>query len=106
MKRRYLVIGLLTAAALASTASLLAGLRQALRREPAARSPLDEREAELRHIREVMGDLLAPPIDFNDWPAHLRPRPDLPDADTLRARIKPIERQAWQDIREDRDSRG
>ena len=104
MKRRYTLIVVAAIAALASTASLIAGLRHALRREHAAEPPLDEREAERQRIREALGDLLAPPIDFNDWPEYLRPRPDLPDADTLRRSLPYTERPAWHDIREDRDA--
>jgi len=104
--KKNLVLVLIGVAAALSTASLLAGLRHALGRREKAELPDDPLEAERKRIREALGDILAPPIDFSLWPEHLRPRPDLPDRDTLRARIKPIERQAWQDIREDRDARG
>ena len=108
MTKRNSLVALVGLAAMLSTASLLTAVRHALaRREKAPPEPdLDPQEAERRRIREALGDMLAPPIDLNDWPERFRPRPGLPDRDTLRARIKPIERQAWQDIREDRDSGG
>ncbi len=105
MKRTSpLVLIVASAALLLSTASLIAGLRHALRRERAPEPAVDEREAERQRIREALGDLLAPPIDFTDWPEHLRPRPDLPDADTLRRSLPYNERSAWHDIREERDA--
>ncbi len=104
MKHRSLTLVIIVLGAL-STASLLAGLRHALRRE--RRVPdLDPREAERRRIREALGDLLAPPIDYSMWPEHLRPTPDMPDRDTLRRSLPRSARPAWMDIREDRDARG
>ena len=97
----------LAAVGLLSMASIIAGLRHALRRERRETVPvLDPREAERRRIRAALGDLVGPPIDLNDWPEHLRPHPDLPDRDTLRNSITPLSRPIWQDIREDRDARG
>ena len=104
MERRYALIAVAATAALASTASLIAGLRHALRREHEPHTPLDEREQELKHIRDVMGDLLAPPVNYDNWPEHLRPTPDLPDADTLRRSLPYNERPIWHDLREQRDS--
>jgi len=63
---------------LASTASLLAGLRHALRREKRVEPQLTALEAERRRIREALGDMLAPPIDFSEWPEHLRPSAGVP----------------------------
>jgi hypothetical protein len=102
MKRALLiaVIGLL------STASILAVIRQRLGHRDDARTPEQKREAERKRIREALGDILAPPIDLNDWPEHLRPRPGLPDTDTIRKSMPRSERPAWHDLREDRDARG
>lgn len=103
MRRSYIVVA---AALLLSSASLLAGIRHALGKREHREPELTPRELERKRIREAMGDLLAPPIDFNDWPEHLRPRADMPDRDTLRRSLPRSDRPAWQDIREDRDARG
>jgi hypothetical protein len=97
MKRVVLVAAIATL----STASILAGLRHALGRDK--RPPEDEREAERRRIREHLGDIVKP-LDLSDWPDRLRGREDLPDRDTLRSRVRPIDRPAWVDIREERDA--
>jgi hypothetical protein len=91
------VVGLL------ATASLLAGLRHALRRDR-PEAELDPREAERKRIREALGDVVRP-MDLNDWPERMRPRPGLPDRDTLRAMVPKTDRPAWQILREDRDTR-
>jgi hypothetical protein len=106
MRRSYVLAAVAISLALLFTASLLAGLRHALGRRAHPESELTPRELERKRIREAMGDLLAPPIDFNNWPEHLRPYPGMPDRDTLRRSITPIDRPAWVDIREDRDGRG
>jgi hypothetical protein len=100
MKRRYALIAVAATAALASTASLIAGLRHALRREHA-----DNTLSDLQQIREELGARVGR-IDPKDFPEYLRPRPDLPDADTLRRSLPYNDRPAWHDIREDRDARG
>jgi hypothetical protein len=82
---------------------LLAGIRRALGRREAAKPELTPREAERRRIREVLGDLLAPPIDFNKWPAHLRPMPDMPDRDTVRKSMPRLDPPLSQTSREERD---
>lgn len=105
MRRGYLLVAAVLGVAL-STASLLAGLRQALGRRAPHQPPLSPREAERRRIREALGDMLAPPIDFNNWPEHLRPTADMPDRDTLRRSLPRSKRPAWHDIREDRDAGG
>jgi hypothetical protein len=100
MRRRYVLIALAAVAALASTASLLAGLRHALRREhaPDARSDIER-------IRDALGPRVGK-IDPNDFPEYLRRDDDPRDTDAIRASITPIDRPAWKDIREDRDARG
>lgn len=103
MKRRYALIAFTAVAALASTASLIAGLRHALRREHAAEPPLDDREAERQRIREIMGDLLAPPVNYDNWPEHLRPHPDLPDRDALRARMPVLDPPLSETVIEERN---
>ena len=101
MKNRALTVVALIVAVL-STASLLAGLRHALRRE--RREPeLDPREAERRRVREALGDMLAPPIDYNMLPEHLRPTPDTPDRDTLRRSLPRLDPPLSQTIRDERD---
>jgi hypothetical protein len=102
MKKALLVAAL----AIASTASILAGLRHAFGHREKRDEPADPREAERARIREAMGDLLAPPLDLSKWPEHLRPGPNTPDRDKLRERMKRFDRPIWMDIREDRDSRG
>lgn len=105
MRRIYLTVATALVAVL-SSASLLAGIRHALGKREQVEPELSPRELERRRMREAMGDLLAPPIDFNDWPEHLRPKPGMPDRDTLRRSLPRSDRPAWQDIREDRDARG
>jgi len=103
MNRRLTLSLLLVIAAVASTASILATIRHALRRDRGV-SPEELREAERRRIREGMGDLLAEPLDLSEWPPHLRPSPDLPDRDTLRNQMRRFDRPAWMDLREERDA--
>jgi hypothetical protein len=105
MRRSYLLAAAVLVAAL-STASLLAGIRHALGKRESVKPQLTPREEERRRIREALGDMLAPPIDFNNWPEHLRPTADMPDRDTLRRSLPRSKRPAWHDIREDRDARG
>lgn len=101
MKRRSpLVLIAASAALLLSTASLIAGLRHALRRE----HPPDTR-TDIERIREELGPRVGR-IDPNDFPEYLRRDDDPRDTDALRDSITPIDRPAWQDIREDRDARG
>ena len=106
MDRKHAALAAGVLALLLATASLLAGLRHALRRERrhAPETPESRREEERRRLRAAMGDMLAPPIDFGRWPENLRPRPDLPDRDKLRRSLPKSTRPAWMDIREDRDS--
>jgi hypothetical protein len=106
MTKRNSLVALVGLAAMLSMASLLTAVRHALtRREKAPPEPdLDPREAERRRIREALGDMLAPPIDLNDWPERFRPRPGLPDRDTLRRSLPRSNRPAWHDIREERES--
>jgi hypothetical protein len=87
------------------TASLLAGLRQALGRREKSEAEVMPDEREYSRIRKVMGGALGS-IDPDDFPEHLRPTPGLPGRDALRRSLTPIDRPAWQDIREDRDARG
>ena len=102
MRRRYALAALVVVAAL-STASLLAGIRHALGRREHAEPELTPRELERQRIREAMGDLLAAPIDFNNWPEHLRPTPDMPDRDALRDSMPKLDPPLSQTIREERD---
>jgi hypothetical protein len=102
MRRSYLLAAAVIVAAL-STASLLAGIRHALGKRETAEPELTPLEAERRRIREAMGDLLAPPIDFNNWPERLRPTPDMPDRDTLRKSMPKLDPPLSQTIREERD---
>jgi len=107
MDRKHAALAIGVLAALLATASLLASLRHALRRERrhAPDTAEGRREEEWRRIREALGDVVRP-LDLSMWPEHLKGRADLPDRDTLRASIPPIDRPAWVDIREDRDVRG
>jgi hypothetical protein len=102
MRRNYLLAIAVIVAAL-STASLLAGIRHALGKRETVQPELTPHEAELRRIREALGDMLAPPIDFSNWPEHLRPTPDMPDRDTLRGSMPKLSPPLSQTIREDRD---
>ena len=89
--------------AVLSTASLLAWIRRALGKRETVEPELPPREAERRRIREALGDMLAPPINFNNWPEHLRPTLDMPDRDTLRASMPKLDPPLSQTIREERD---
>ena len=96
------MVGLAT---MVSTASLLTAMRHALARREKAEPErdLDPQEAERRRIREALGDAVGS-LDLSLWPEHLRPRPGLPDRDTLRRSMPKSERSAWIDLREDRDA--
>lgn len=102
MRRSYLLAAAVIVAAL-STASLLAGIRHALGKRETAEPELTPRELERRRIREAMGDLLAPPLDLSKWPEHLRPKPGMPDRDTLRRSMPRLDPPLSQTIREERD---
>jgi len=101
MRRSYLLAAAIVAAL--STASLLAGIRHALGKRETVEPDLTPRESERRRIGEALGDMLAPPIDFNNWPEHLRPTPDMPDRDTLRRSMPKLDPPLSQTIREERD---
>jgi hypothetical protein len=74
-----------------STASLLTGLRHALSRRGGTKPELTPREAERRRVREALKDMLAPPIDFNNWPEHLRPHDDAAERrERLRRALAPM----------------
>jgi hypothetical protein len=102
MRRSYLLLAVVVVVAL-STASLLAGIRHALGKREHRKPELTPRELERKRVRDAMGDLLAPPIDFNDWPEHLRPYPGMPDRDTLRRSLPRLDPPLSQTIREERD---
>jgi hypothetical protein len=103
-KHSSLAIVLATIAVLVTTGSLLAGLRRTLGHRHKPEPELDPREAERRRIREALGDVVAP-LDLREWPESLRPKPGLPDRDTLRDSMPVADRPAWHDLRDDRDSR-
>lgn len=95
---------LITVIAALSTASFLAGLRNAFgHRDGRDREPQDQREAERQRIREALGDIVRP-LDLSKWPEHLRPGPDTPDRDTLRNSLPRSARPVWMDLREERDA--
>ena len=101
MKRTYLLAAAALVAAL-STASLLAGLRHALgrrERRPAAATGASERE----RVRAALAGMLAPPIDFNNWPEHLRPTADMPDRDTVFRSMPRLDPPLSQTIRDELD---
>ena len=102
MAKKYALIIVVAAGAILSTASLLTAVRHALRREK-PEPDLDPREAERQRIREALGDAVGS-INLSLWPEHMRPRPGLPDRDTLRRSLPRSERSAWLDLREDRDA--
>jgi hypothetical protein len=105
MSRKTVVGILIGAVALASCASIIASLRHALGRREKRAPEHDALEAERAKIQAALGDRVAP-LDLSMWPERLRGRPELPDRDTLRNSITPIDRPAWVDVREDRDARG
>lgn len=96
---------ILSLGGLTITASLIGGLRHALRRreKSASGSGLTSAEAERKRIHEALGDLLAPPIDYSLYPPHLRPGPDLPDRDTLRAMLPKLDPPLSKTIADERD---
>lgn len=104
------VLALAVIAALLCTASILAGLRHRLARHdkpapaPEPHAEPDATDAERARVRAALADILAPPIDFNKLPPHLRPRPGMPTRDELRESLPRNPRPAWQDLREMRDS--
>ena len=102
MRRSYLVVAA-AVAVLLSSASLLAGIRHALGKREQMEPGLAPREQERRRMREAMGDLLAPPIDFDNWPERLRPTVDMLDRDTLRASMPRLDPPLSQTISEERD---
>jgi hypothetical protein len=104
MRRSYLLVAVALAAVVLS-ASRFAGIRHAFGKREHAPPELSARELERLRIREAMGDLLAPPLDLSKWPEHLRPKPGMPDRDTLRRALPRSNRPAWHDLREDRDAR-
>ena len=99
MKKALLVATL----AIASTASILAGLRHAFGHRDKREEPDDPREAERARISEALGDVVKP-LALSEWPERLRGRSDLPDRDTLRNSLPPSEHPIWLDLREERDS--
>lgn len=102
MRRSYLVVAAALVAVL-SSASLLAGIRHALGKRELSEPELSPRELERRRMREALGDLLAPPLDLSKWPERLRPKPGMPDRDTLRRSMPRLEPPLSQTIREERD---
>lgn len=102
MRRVSPVVILLAVAALASMASLLAGLRHALRGREKPEHDIDPKDERAR-IRAAMGDMLAPSIDFSLYPERLRPRPGMPDRDTLRQSMPILDPPLSQTVREERD---
>ena len=99
------MILLLCAATVASTASLVAGLRHALSRHRRTDDAPVVHDDERRRLRAALKDMIVD-VDLDAWPAHLRPTADMPDRDTLRRSLPRSNRPAWIDIREDRDGRG
>ncbi|HXK32616.1 MAG TPA: hypothetical protein VNM91_01200 [Dehalococcoidia bacterium] len=94
-------------AAILSLLSILTSIHHAFGRREARRtgtSGAEKQAAERTRIRELMGDLLAPPTDVTLLPPNLRARADTPDRDTLRESPPPSRRPAWTAIREDRES--
>ena len=85
-------LGLMGLVAL-STASLLAGLRHALGRREQPASAQDAQDSDRAKIQKVLGDVVRP-LDLSVWPEHLRPRPGMPDRDTLRRSLSRSSRPA------------
>jgi len=79
-------------------------LNDALARgEPAGRDglPLDE---QVRRVRAALGDLVIE-LDLDRFPPELRPGPDLPGRDALRARLPRLDPPMSRTIIEDREDR-
>ena len=99
--RRNIALVLVGLAALLSTASLLGVLRHALAREK-AEPEVDPLEAERKRVRAAMGDALAD-LNVDHYPENLRPRPGLPDRDTVRGLMPVLDPPLSRTISEERD---
>jgi hypothetical protein len=95
------VLTLVAAAALLSTASILAGLRNRLaRHDNPAPSP---RESDRERFEKALGDMV---VKFDpEVYAQFLKNPHLPDRDTLRRSQPRSNRPAWWDLRDERDGR-
>ena len=65
---------------------------------------MDDRAAELQHIRTALGDLVVE-LDESELPPELRPDEDLPDTDVLRASMPRLDLPLSATIIADREDR-